>query len=160
MILPCSGGRTTKIFAFYQIIKRNYQGPKIFIKSKIFRKCLRRRDSYSQKMPLRELTTEPVCPKYRELTYVIKIKSAPNSFTPNLKLMRSCIKKLTQVLLWFFIFVQSYVFMSVPLSLPCPYIINHLTSPLPIIARIQQTFCGDQHKRKNTLFYSYGPIRF
>ena len=34
MILPCTGERTTKISAFYQIIERNYQGPKIFIESK------------------------------------------------------------------------------------------------------------------------------
>ena len=80
MILPCSGGRTTKISAFYQIIERNYQGPKIFIKSKIVRKCLRRRNNYLSKMPLKEPITEPTYCKYRGLTYVTKCKYAPNSF--------------------------------------------------------------------------------
>ena len=40
----------------------------------------------------------------------------------------------------------------VPLSLPLPYIT--ITSPTPILARIQQTFCGDQHKSKKYFLLS------
>ena len=153
MILPCSGGRTTKISAFYQIIERNYQGPKIFIKSKIVRKCLRRRNNYLSKMPLKEPITEPTYCKYRGLTYVTKCKYAPNSFHSQPQAYPLCTTKPTKILLRFsLIFVLSYVFMFCASPPPSPYIT--ITSPPPILARIQQTFCGDQHKSKKILFLS------
>ena len=119
MILPC-GERTTKISAFYQIIERNYQGPKIFKESKIFRKCLRRRNNYLSKMPLKEPITEPTYRKYRGLTYVTKSKSAPNSFHSQPQAYPLCTTKPTKILLRFsLIFVLSYVFMFLCLS-PSP----------------------------------------
>ena len=106
---------------FYWIIVRNYQGPKIFIKSKIVRKCLRRRNNYLSKMPLKEPITEPTYRKYRGLTYVTKCKYAPNSFHSQPQAYPLCTTKPTKILLRFsLIFVLSYVFMFCAFPPPPP----------------------------------------
>ena len=158
MILPCSGGRTTKISAFYQIIERNYQGPKIFIKSKIVRKCLRRRNNYLSKMPLKEPITEPTYRKYRGLTYVTKCKYAPNSFLLPTTSLSAMYHKTDQNPAKVFSYLCTKLCFYVLCLSPSPYIT--ITSPPPIIARIRQTFCGDQHKsRKYTIVFSLTYLR-
>ena len=129
MILPCTGERTIKISVFYRIIEKDYQGLKIFIESKIFQKYLKRRNKCLSRMPLKEPITEPTYHRYRGSTYVIKCRSAPNSFHSQPRAYTTCTTKLTKSCYGFpLIFVLSYVFMLCASLPPPPLYHNHLTN--------------------------------
>ena len=77
---PCTGERTTRTSASYQIIEKDYQGLKIFKEGKIFQKYLKRKSNCLSRMPSKESLTEPTEHRYRGSIYVKMYKSAPTLF--------------------------------------------------------------------------------
>ena len=77
--------------------------------------------------------------------YIYSFHSQPQAY---------CTTKPTKILLRFSLtFVLSLYFYVLCLPPPFPPI-SQSPSPPPILARIQQTFCGDQHKSKKYFFLS------
>ena len=152
------GGKTIRTSAFFQIIVKDFQGVKTLKESKTPQKYLDKKDNFWLKMHSREVTTWPTYRKLKRSTYVKKCKSIPTMFTSNYNPLLITQWRPKPCYGIPRIFVQP-VFMYLYLFLPpLPHISYH--SPQPLLAIVNNAFCGQKTQMRKISFFHMDQNRF
>ena len=148
-------GKTTKTSAFSQIIEKDSQEVKTLKWSKTPRKYLDKKDNFWLKMLSRRITTWQTCHKLKRLTYAKKCKSILAMFTSNYNPYTTKPKPCYGIPRIFVQPVFMYLYLFLP---PLPHISYH--SPQPLLAIVNNAFCGQKTQMREISFFHMDQNRF